>query len=124
LKLNLAARTIKLNRNQTYRKIAAYFIAAMVLQVFVLQSVDHIFGHHHHVDLCAEGDVHIHSIEDKHFSCDICLFQLSPSELEDCNFKLEIDEIVLHTSFGDHSGFFFEQRIHQNHVRGPPYSVA
>ena len=69
-----------MNKQQTYRLIAAYLMVALIVQVVFLQGLHHMFGHDHGEACDVEG-THFHSEEHAHFSCDICLFQFTPSEL-------------------------------------------
>ena len=76
-------RFIGLNITNTYRAIAATFFIVAITQVFVLQSAHHICEHTDEEIACESKGAHFHSIEQSHLSCDICFFQLSPSESTD-----------------------------------------
>jgi hypothetical protein len=109
-----------LNFNNTYRAITAAFLIAAITQVFILQSIHSSCDHHEEQIACNSTDVHFHSLDEIHLDCDLCLYQLSPSEPE--NFQHDVQEFQSIKS----SNTFIEiqnftgQKLLQNQLRGPP----
>jgi len=113
-----------LNKNQTYRLLAAYLLTALIAQVFILQGIHHILGHHDHDKPCETSIVHFHSSEHGHFSCDICLFQFAPTEVIDSDLVLDQKSILLNDNLSFYQKQYLTQRFFQNYLRGPPVCSA
>ena len=95
-------------------------MSALIAQVFVLQGVHHILGHHDHGDPCDTFSVHFHSSDHGHFSCDICLFQFAPTEVNDCELNVRQPEIVHIEIQKGSQKEYLTQGFFQNYLRGPP----
>jgi len=69
----------------TYRRIAAFLLAALVFQVVALKEIHHLFEHcHDEVAHCTDSgsNTHLHN-EDYHFEdCFVCVFHFAPTVLD------------------------------------------
>ena len=108
-----------MNKHQTYRLVAAYFFAVLIIQVIFLQGAHH-FVAHDHGEACNVEGVHIHSEEHAHFSCDICLFQFTPTELSDNDVHLSQPIIANQKVQYKGQRQLITQIFLQTNLRGPP----
>ncbi|MEM7106289.1 MAG: hypothetical protein AAF502_24380 [Bacteroidota bacterium] len=104
--------------------MAAIFFAALVSQVFILQGVHYIFGHHHSDEVCKTEGVQIHEEGHGHFSCDICLFHFAPSEIYDDEFEIKQPDVVFSEILTDYQKTYFSLKYFQPYLRGPPSFLA
>ena len=77
-------------------------------------------GHDHESGTCSISDIHVHSEEHAHHSCDICLFRFAPTELED--FVLAVqqpEEIATECQFVIEE-YLNAHEYRRSHPRGPP----
>ena len=99
-------------------------MAAIIVQVVIQQGLHHVFAHDHHGEPCNVEGVHIHSEEHAHFSCDLCLFQFTPSEVVDEEFQAPELLIVTKKLQSEYQRDHYSQRYLQAYLRGPPsYSI-
>lgn len=109
-----------MNIKHTYRAIAATFFIVAITQVFVLQSVHHVCEHHDEEETCNSTGAHFHSIEQSHFACDICFFQLSPTETSVDELSIQAPKPLKTISSFVVSQDLIATSSLQEHLRGPP----
>ena len=109
-----------MKNNQTYRSFAAFFLTALVLQVFVLQGLHHYIGHDHDDGACDIEGTHVHAEGHGHFSCDICLFHFAPTDLHVDALGIQPPIVLPAKSYFNYIEIRFVQKLRQSHLRGPP----
>ena len=109
----------------SYRPIAAFILAVLVFQVFLLQSFHQYVGHHHESEHCSIEGVHMHdAADDHHHSCDLCIILFSPTLVE----QNSIETLHTPTHLSDYE--FIEnddpksQKYRQSYLRGPPVQMV
>ncbi|MBK9017408.1 MAG: hypothetical protein IPM82_27050 [Saprospiraceae bacterium] len=116
-----------MKNNQTYRRIAAFLLAALILQVVALKEVHHLLEHHHDaVAHCTDSGsgTHLHGEEYHPEDCFICVFHFAPATLEFHEFSVETPVCkALQSSFFYHKTLTSRVNWHFQ-LRGPPCLVA
>lgn len=99
-------------------------LAALVLQVFVLQGLHQYVGHDHETETCSVEGTHVHAEGHGHLSCDICLFHFAPTDLQAYALSIQLQDIVSNESQFTYHECRLVQENRQSHLRGPPVSLA
>jgi hypothetical protein len=115
---------ISLIKHDRYRPVAAFFLAALVLQVFVLQGLHHYLGHDHEDDACAIEGTHVHAEGHEHYSCDICLFHFAPTDLHTDSIGIQLPEIIIAKPHFIFDQTQYAQELGQSYLRGPPVATT
>ena len=95
-------------------------MSALIAQVIVLQGIHHVIGHHDHGEPCDTSIVHFHSSDHGHFSCDLCVFQFAPSDVNDCELNFIQPELVKNGLCIINQKEYLSQGFFQKYLRGPP----
>jgi hypothetical protein len=111
----------------TYRRFAAYLLAALVFQVVALKEVHHLLEHEHEAVAHCEANgnqTHLHGEEYHPEDCFICDFHFAPATLE--FHEITISALTVPDS---EDSFFYQnsptQRVNWHfQLRGPPALAA
>ncbi|MEO1257240.1 MAG: hypothetical protein AAFZ15_00525 [Bacteroidota bacterium] len=117
-----------MNKNQTYRPVAACFLAALVIQVFVLKGLHHCMGQ------CTgqDGGIKTCSVEGPllqvekkgNLLCSICLFHFTPTDFHLEGWTIQLSDLVPDGSQFSYRQYRLVQEFRQACLRGPPAAKA
>ncbi len=117
-----------MNKNHTYRSVSAFFLAALVIQVFALK------GLHQCIWQCKEqaskletfsvDDTLLHAEKHGNFSCNICLFYFAPTDFRTDGLTIQLPDFPPNESQFTYHLCRLAQKLRQTYLRGPPTAIA
>ena len=79
-----------------------------------------ILGHHEKGDDCDFDSAHIHEEGHHHFSCAVCLYHFSPTDLEEFELNVKQPKQLSSSVLIDFERVLIPRQTLQSRLRGPP----
>lgn len=115
---------MRCNKNHTYRPVTAFFLIALVIQVFVLKDLHQCVRHDCDLETSSVEGTHVHAEGSGNLSCYICLFHSPPTDLPTYIWTIQLPDIVPNESQFTYRQCRLAKKLRQAHLRGPPPVTA
>lgn len=114
---------VDLKNNPIYRFLISLFFVSLILHVLILDSIHYTCDHSEGIEICDIKDVHMHSSDQGHSSCNIQLFQIESLKFVEWEIIISAKEDCVEKINNFTNDYRLNLKFYPAHLRGPPQNI-